>query len=267
MKHPDRADSINFLVYNVIPGTTSAAYVKANFLKDIILDKYSFEEISPKFAFELLSHMKGGPSIEILIDLALGDNEENSRQAVDILKGQVFLYEADMNRLEKAYLDKNVAAKEILTSYLNAEFFTNLPPVKEEIEVVTFVAGIGDISTDFLSPGSDAHSRSDRELHGKSLFEHNVKKQNELLDLQKKHPNKIIMLVADKGTMGVGSSRMSGVNNVALWVGKKASKYVPFINIAPIVAGTNGISPIFLTTVDVTGGIGLDLKKLEKETR
>ena len=265
IKHPDRADSINFLVYNVIPGTTSAAYVKANFLKDIILDKYSFEEISPKFAFELLSHMKGGPSIEILIDLALGDNKENSRQAVDILKGQVFLYEADMNRLEKAYLDKNVAAKEILTSYLNAQFFTNLPLVEEEIEVVTFVAGIGDISTDFLSPGSDAHSRSDRELHGKSLFEHNVKKQNELLDLQKKHPNKIIMLVADKGTMGVGSSRMSGVNNVALWVGKKASKYVPFINIAPIVAGTNGISPIFLTTVDVTGGIGLDLKNWKKK--
>ena len=102
-------------------------------------------------------------------------------------------------------------------------------------------------------------------MHGKSLFEHNVKKQNELLDLQKKHPNKIIMLVADKGTMGVGSSRMSGVNNVALWVGKKASKYVPFINIAPIVAGTNGISPIFLTTVDVTGGIGLDLKNWKKK--
>ena len=265
LNHPDRLDSINFFIYNVIPGTTSAAYVKANFLKDIILDKYSFVEISPKFAFELLSHMKGGPSIEILIDLALGDNVENSRQAVDILKSQVFLYEADMNRLEKAYLDKNVAAEEILKSYLNAEFFTNLAPVKEEIEVVTFVAGIGDISTDFLSPGSDAHSRSDRELHGKSLFEHNEKKQNELLDLQKKHPNKIIMLVADKGTMGVGSSRMSGVNNVALWVGKKASKYVPFINIAPIVAGTNGISPIFLTTVDVTGGIGLDLKNWKKK--
>jgi aconitate hydratase 2/2-methylisocitrate dehydratase len=34
----------------------------------------------------------------------------------------------------------------------------------------------------------------------------------------------------------------------------------PFINIVSIVAGTNGISPIFLTTVDVTGGIGLDFK-------
>ena len=65
--------------------------------------------------------------------------------------------------------------------------------------------------------------------------------------------------------MGVGSSRMSGVNNVALWIGKQASEYVPFINIAPVVAGTNGISPIFLTTVGVTGGIGVDLKNWVKK--
>ena len=58
---------------------------------------------------------------------------------------------------------------------------------------------------------------------------------------------------------------MSGVNNVALWTGIQASPYVPFINIAPIVGGTNGISPIFLTTVGVTGGIGLDLKNWVKK--
>ena len=74
------------------------------------------------------------------------------------------------------------------------------------------------------------------------------------------------MLIAEKGTMGVGSSRMSGVNNVALWTGKPGSPYVPFVNISPIVAGTNGISPIFLTTVDVTGGIGIDLKNWVKKT-
>ena len=45
------------------------------------------------------------------------------------------------------------------------------------------------------------------------------------------------MIIAEKGTMGVGSSRMSGVNNVALWAGKPASPYVPFVNYAPIVAG------------------------------
>ena len=88
--------------------------------------------------------------------------------------------------------------------------------------------------------------------------------QKDLLELHSNYPNKKILLVADKGTMGVGSSRMSGVNNVALWIGEKASKYIPFINIAPIVGGTNGISPIFMTTVDVTGGIGLNLKNWEK---
>ena len=90
-------------------------------------------------------------------------------------------------------------------------------------------------------------------------------KQQALLDLQAAHPDKRVMLVAEKGTMGVGSSRMSGVNNVALWIGKQASPYVPFINYAPIVGGTNGISPIFLTTVGVTGGIGVDLKNWVKK--
>ena len=260
-----RKDAIHFFIYNVLPGTTSAASIKSNFLKKIILQEIIIEEISPNFAFELLSHMKGGPSIKVLLDLALSEKNEITSKASSILKTQVFLYEADTERLEKAYKKGNKIAKDLLTSYSKAEFFTRLPDIPEEIEVVTYVAGIGDISTDLLSPGSDAHSRSDRELHGQSIFEHNKKKQDELKSLQKKHPNKKIMLVAEKGTMGVGSSRMSGVNNVALWIGEKASPYVPFINIAPIVAGTNGISPIFLTTVSVTGGIGIDLKNWKKK--
>jgi aconitate hydratase 2/2-methylisocitrate dehydratase len=89
--------------------------------------------------------------------------------------------------------------------------------------------------------------------------------QREIETLKLQHPDKRVMLIAEKGTMGVGSSRMSGVNNVALWTGKQASPYVPFVNIAPVVAGTNGISPIFLTTVGVTGGIGVNLKNWVKK--
>ncbi len=265
VNHVDRKDSVNFFIYNVLPGTTSAARVKAKFLKEIILGESKLDEITTNFAFELLSHMKGGPSIDVLLDLALGENIIIAKQAAEVLKTQVFLYEADTERLKDAYNNESEIAKEIIESYAKAEFFTKLPEIDEEIKVVTYVAGIGDISTDLLSPGSDAHSRSDRELHGQCMFEHNAEKQNELLALQKEHPDKRIMLIAEKGTMGVGSSRMSGVNNVALWIGKKASPYVPFINIAPIVAGTNGISPIFLTTVGVTGGIGLDLKNWRKQ--
>ena len=265
VNHPDRKDSIWFFIYNTLPGTTSAASVKAKFLKEIILGDSTVKEISSAFAFELLSHMKGGPSIEVLLDLALGNDEVIAQQAADVLKTQVFLYEADTNRLAEAFNNGNRIAKEIIESYAKAEFFTKLPDIDEEIKVVTYIAGVGDISTDLLSPGSDAHSRSDRQLHGQSMFEHNVEKQNELLALKEKHPDKTIMLIAEKGTMGVGSSRMSGVNNVALWIGKQASPYVPFINFAPVVAGTNGISPIFLTTVGVTGGIGLDLKNWIKK--
>ena len=260
-----RDESINFFIYNVTPGTTSAASVKAKFLKEIILCETNLKEISIDFAFELLSHMKGGPSIKVLLDIALAKDSEKAQKAAKVLKSQVFLYEADMKRLETAFNMGNLIAKEIIESYLNAEFFTKLPEIDEEVKVVTFVAGVGDISTDLLSPGGDAHSRSDRELHGKCMFEHNISQQNELLNIKQQHPDKTVMLIAEKGTMGVGSSRMSGVNNVALWIGRKASPYVPFINIAPIVAGTNGISPIFLTTVGVTGGIGLDLKNWVKK--
>jgi aconitate hydratase 2/2-methylisocitrate dehydratase len=258
-----REESLNFFIYNTLPGTTSAAGAKAAFLKEIILGQETVAEISAEFAFELLSHMKGGPSIEALLDLALSDDATVSVPAAAVLKTQVFLYDADTARLEAAYKAGNAIAKDILESYANAEFFTKLPDIAEKIEVVTYIAGEGDISTDLLSPGNQAHSRADRELHGKCMI--TPEAQQEIVELQKKHPNAKVMLIAEKGTMGVGSSRMSGVNNVALWAGKQASPYVPFINIAPVVAGTNGIAPIFLTTVDVTGGIGLDLKNWVKK--
>jgi aconitate hydratase 2/2-methylisocitrate dehydratase len=263
--HEYRADSLHFFIYNVLPGTTSAAVVKAAFLKEIILGESIVEEINVAFAFEQLSHMKGGPSIEVLLDIALGDDAAIALEASKVLKTQVFLYDADTDRLEAAYKAGNSIAKDIIESYANAEFFTKLPEIEEKIEIVTFIAGTGDISTDLLSPGADAHSRSDRELHGQCLFEYNKDMQNELSALKKQHPDKRVMLVAEKGTMGVGSSRMSGVNNVALWTGIPSSPYVPFINIAPVIAGTNGISPIFLTTVGVTGGIGIDLQNWVKQ--
>ena len=69
-----RKDSLNFFIYNTLPGTTSAAGVKAAFLKEIILGQESVSEITPEFAIELLSHMKGGPSVSVLLDIALSDN-------------------------------------------------------------------------------------------------------------------------------------------------------------------------------------------------
>jgi aconitate hydratase 2/2-methylisocitrate dehydratase len=186
--HQHREDSLQFFIYNTLPGTTSAAGVKAQFLKEIILGEVTLEEITPTFAFELLSHMKGGPSVEVLLDLALADDLSVAMPAADVLKTQVFLYDADTARLAEAYLAGNAIAKDILQSYAQAEFFTKLPDIPETIDVVTYIAAEGDISTDLLSPGNQAHSRSDRELHGKCMI--SPEAQDEIQALQKQHPGK-----------------------------------------------------------------------------
>ena len=147
-RHPHRAASLDFFIYNTLPGTTSAAGSKAKFLKQIILGEHTVAELSSEFAFELLSHMKGGPSVEVLLDLALGQDAAIAKNAAEVLKTQVFLYDADTDRLQAAHAAGNALATEILTSYVNAEFFTQLPPVDELIQVVTYVTAIGDVSTD-----------------------------------------------------------------------------------------------------------------------
>ena len=49
--HEHRADSLQQLIYNTLPGTTGAAVVKADFLKTVILGENSVAEITPDFAF------------------------------------------------------------------------------------------------------------------------------------------------------------------------------------------------------------------------
>ena len=49
--NPNREDSLKFFIYNTLPGTTAAAGVKAQFLKEIILGESVVSEISIDFCF------------------------------------------------------------------------------------------------------------------------------------------------------------------------------------------------------------------------
>ena len=122
--HEHRKQSLDFFIYNTIPGTTTAALEKAQFLKEIIKGDLTVEEINKTFAFELLSHMKGGPSTEVLLDLALGNDQELAKEAAEVLKTQVFLYDADTSRLKEAHANKNATATDLLESYARP---TSLP--------------------------------------------------------------------------------------------------------------------------------------------
>ena len=76
------------------------------------------------------------------------ENDEKDRKSTEKTKRKL-----QESGLEKAFKEGSAIAKDLLESYAKAEFFTKLPELPETIELVTFVAGIGDISTDLLSPG------------------------------------------------------------------------------------------------------------------
>ena len=46
---PNRNDAVKYFIYNTLPGTTSAASVKAKFLKKIILKSELVDEIDQKY--------------------------------------------------------------------------------------------------------------------------------------------------------------------------------------------------------------------------
>ena len=81
-----RKDSLNFFIYNTLPGTTSAAGVEGSLFERNYSGRVSGRGDQPEFAFELLSHMKGGPSVQVLLDLALGEDAGIAEQAAEVLK-------------------------------------------------------------------------------------------------------------------------------------------------------------------------------------
>jgi aconitate hydratase 2/2-methylisocitrate dehydratase len=79
--------------------------------------------------------MKGGPSIEVLLDLALGENKSVAIEAAEVLKTQVFLYEIDTSRLEKAYSKGNKIAEDIIKSYSKQNFLQSFQKLRKRLKL------------------------------------------------------------------------------------------------------------------------------------
>ena len=76
---------------------------KAKFLKDIILGESVLKEITPVFAFELYTQ-KVDLLCEVLLDLAFSNDLAIAKRQVIGLKTQVYLYEADTDRVKEEAL-------------------------------------------------------------------------------------------------------------------------------------------------------------------
>ncbi len=250
---------LELLTNRVAPGVDDSAYVKAAFLNDVAAEKITVDAIAPERAVQMLGMMLGGYNVKPMIDALSSANELVVKEAVTALSKTLLVYDA-FNDVEELHKKGNVAATQVMTSWANAEWFTQRDALAKEITVTVYKVP-GETNTDDLSPASEAFTRSDIPLHANSFLVNRMEKPLETMaELKKKgYP---LAYVGD--VVGTGSSRKSGVNSVQWHMGVDIEG-VPNKRTGGVVLG-NTIAPIFFATSEDSGALPLELDVSKMET-
>ncbi len=250
---------LELLTNRVAPGVDDSAYVKAAFLNDVAAEKTTVDAIAPERAVQMLGMMLGGYNVKPMIDALSSANELVVKEAVTALSKTLLVYDA-FNDVEELHKKGNVAATQVMTSWANAEWFTQRDALAKEITVTVYKVP-GETNTDDLSPASEAFTRSDIPLHANSFLVNRMEKPLETMaELKKKgYP---LAYVGD--VVGTGSSRKSGVNSVQWHMGVDIEG-VPNKRTGGVVLG-NTIAPIFFATSEDSGALPLELDVSKMET-
>jgi aconitate hydratase 2/2-methylisocitrate dehydratase len=238
---------MNLFTERVSPGVDPAAEVKAGFLAEILTGAKSSALIDKKKAVQILGTMIGGYNVQPLIS-ALGD-AELADEAANALSGMTYVYDAAAQVIELS--KSNAAAKKVVESWANAEWFTSKAGVAETITVKVFKVE-GEINTDDFSPAGDAWSRPDIPLHalamGKTRFPGGIE------EIAKwRAEGHQVAFVGD--VVGTGSSRKSACNSV-LWCIGDDIPAVPNKRRGGVIIG-GVIAPIFFNTAQDSGTLPL----------
>jgi aconitate hydratase 2/2-methylisocitrate dehydratase len=240
---------VDLISNRVPPGVDEAAYVKAGFLSAVAKGEAESPLIDKKFAVKLLGTMLGGYNIATLIDLL--DDGELADFAADELCHTMLMFDAFHDVAEKAD-GGNAAAKRVMQSWADAEWFTSKNEIPEVMTVSVYKVP-GETNTDDLSPAQDAWSRPDIPLHAKAMYKNPregvTNAEEQIKELEKTgHP---VALVGD--VMGTGSSRKSATNSVLWYIGDDLP-YIPNKRSGGVcIAGK--IAPIFFNTMEDAGAL------------
>ncbi|WP_076418456.1 bifunctional aconitate hydratase 2/2-methylisocitrate dehydratase [Colwellia sp. UCD-KL20] len=249
------------LLTNRIPaGVDDAAYVKAGFLAAVSKGDATSPILSAEKATQLLGTMLGGYNIQPMIDLL--DDPALANTAAAGLSNTLLMFDAFHDVQEKAEAG-NQAAKQVLQSWADGEWFTSKPVVADKITVKVFKVA-GETNTDDLSPAPDAWSRPDIPLHAKAMLK--IEREGITPDedgvvgpiaqieaLQKDG----IPLAYVGDVVGTGSSRKSATNSV-LWFLGDDIPCIPNKRGGGVCLGGK-IAPIFYNTMEDSGALPIEL--------
>lgn len=254
----DQAFLRDLLANRVPPGVDEAAYVKAAFLNDVAQKNVTCKAISPVYAIELLGTMFGGYNVQPLVDALSSKDEAVARAACNALKHTVLVY-SSFNDIE-ALCKTNVYAKEVMTSWANAEWFTNKASLAEKITVAVLKVA-GETNTDDLSPASEAFTRSDIPLHANAML---VKRLPGSIEKIKELIAKGYEVAYVGDVVGTGSSRKSGINSIQWFMGREIPN-VPNKKTGGLILGST-IAPIFFNTAEDSGALPIEVNVEGLET-
>ena len=236
---------IHLLTNRISPGVDPAAKVKAEFLGKIAIGEIQSGFIGKKDAITLLGTMVGGYNVPHLIKAL--KNDELADHAVNTLSKTILIFDAFEEILKLS--ETNKAAKKLINSWANAEWFTSKPALEELIKVKIYKVE-GEINTDDFSPAGDAVTRPDIPLHalsmGKSRFPDGI-------ETIAKWRAEGFQVAFAGDVVGTGSSRKSASNSLMWHIGKDIP-YIPNKRNKGIVLG-GAIAPIFFNTVQDSGGL------------
>ncbi len=248
-----------FLLYllqeRVPPGVDPAARVKAEFLTAIVDGTLQSPLVSPLDAVRTLGTMLGGYNVKPLVAaLAIPEYAEEAQAA---LSRTILVYDAfnEFVRLSRTL----PAARKVLESWANAEWFTKRPSLPETIRVRIFKVE-GEINTDDFSPASDAWSRPDIPLHALSMGK--VRFPGGIQAIASyRAAGEVVAFVGD--VVGTGSSRKSACNSVLWHIGEDIPN-VPNKRRGGVILG-GAIAPIFFNTAQDSGALPIrcDVTKLK----
>jgi aconitate hydratase 2/2-methylisocitrate dehydratase len=240
---------VELLTHRVPPGVDDAAQVKAAYLADIAKGSAASALISRPRAVELLGTMAGGFNIQPLVEL-LKDNEL-ATIAADALKRTLLVADAYHDVLAMAK-GGNAAARSVVDSWAEAEWFTERETLAEELKFTVFKVP-GETNTDDLSPASEAWSRPDIPLHAQAML---VAKMPDALEQIVKLKENGLPLAFVGDVVGTGSSRKSAINSV-LWHMGNDIPFVPNKRQGGVVIGGK-IAPIFFNTAEDSGALPIE---------
>jgi aconitate hydratase 2/2-methylisocitrate dehydratase len=251
---------VDLITYRVPAGVDDAAKVKAAFLAKVARGEETSPLISKIKATELLGTMLGGFNIKPLIDLL--SCPECADAAAAGLKTTLLMF--DYFHDVKELADRgNAAAKGVLQSWADAEWFTSRPEVPASLTVTVFKV-TGETNTDDLSPAPDAWSRPDIPLHALAMLK-NARPGINPDEPGARGPVKQLEALKAKGNLvayvgdvvGTGSSRKSATNSV-LWFTGEDIPYVPNKRFGGVCLGSK-IAPIFYNTMEDAGALPIEV--------